>query len=92
MKAVIRRLRRLEDQFKPAGALWRRFRVVVRPSGSKGLPGLQGATCQRTLCPDGTLMELICSGAGGDDPENITEETFEAWVDSFPVTILEGAA
>ena len=58
MKAIAKRLRRLEDEFGPADGKPRdRFRLVVRSAGE--MLGSESATSRRTLCPDGTLMELV---------------------------------
>jgi len=59
VKAIARRLRRLEDQFAPADGKPRdRFRLVLRPAGLLN-PSLENATCRRRLCPNGTVLESV---------------------------------
>ena len=87
MKTIARRLHRLEDQLGPAdGKSRERLRLVVMPAGVLH-PGLEGATCQRSLCRDGTLSECVRIKKHNDGPE-LTPEEFDNWVASFPVYTL----
>ena len=87
MKAIARRLRRLEDQFAPADGQPRdRFRLVLRPAGLLN-PSLENATCRRTLCPNGTVMESVTFSTSTNGRE-LTEAELEDWVASFPVETL----
>ena len=84
MKAIARRLHRLEDQFGPADGKARDcFRLVVQPAGLRN-PGLAGATCRRTLCPNGTVLESVEFRTSSNGPE-LTQEELDKWVASFPV-------
>jgi hypothetical protein len=59
MKTVLRRIAKLEEQFSPAD--WRP-RVVLRvilERSDQPYPSLEGATVQRTLCADGTLLKVV---------------------------------
>ena len=78
MRAIARRLRRLEEQL---GTDERRtYRVVVHWEGCA--PSLKNATCNRRLCPDGSLLEVVyldhsddalANGSDGD-AEPLTHE------------------
>lgn len=84
VKAIARRLRRLEIQFGPAdGNPRERFRLVVQPAGLRN-PGLEGATCRRTLCPNGTVMESVEFSTSSNGRE-LTDAELDAWVASFPI-------
>lgn len=87
MKAIDKRLHRLEGQFGPAdGKSRERLRLVVMPAGVSH-PDLEGATCQRTLCANGTLLESVRIRKSNNGPE-LTPEEFDNWVASFPVLNL----
>ncbi len=62
----------------------RRLRVIVNRLDRK--PGLENASCQRMLWPDGTLFELIRLDRSRSGREDFRDEEFEAWITSFPVT------
>ena len=84
MRAIDRRLRRLEDQLGPADGKPRdRFRLVLRPAGLRN-PALEGATCRRTLCPNGTVLESVEFSRSSDGRE-LTQEELDQWVACFPV-------
>jgi hypothetical protein len=58
MRAVVRRIDRLEDQFGSANGKPRsRLRMMISMAGAK--PSLEDATCRRTLWSDGTLFEMV---------------------------------
>jgi hypothetical protein len=94
MKEVIRRLSRLENQFNPPVPRTS-FRVVVRiedpdkPAVRRRdrEPSFEKATCKRSLCPDGTLWEVVRldNGEGGEQP---TDEELNRWIASFPIEPL----
>ena len=87
MKAIARRLRRLEDQFAPADGKPRdRFRLVLRSAGLLN-PSLENATCRRTLCPNGTVLESVEFTTSSNGRE-LTQEELDQWVASFPVETL----
>jgi hypothetical protein len=89
VKAIGRRLSRLEHQFGPsAGQPRDYFRLIVRRMDRKA--GLAGATCTRTLLPGGTLSEVVRldKGRGGIEP---TEEQLDAWVATFPIEVPDGS-
>ena len=83
MKTVIRRLRRLEDQIASVDRPRRHIRLVVCDSGAK--LSLEGATCQRALCSDGTLLEMVCFNRHNAGPDPLTDEELDRWVESFPM-------
>ena len=82
MKAVARRLRRLEDHSAVNGKPRDRFRIIVRRMDRE--PGLEGATCHRTLFPNGTLSEIVRldKSSGGCEP---TEDELDRWIARFPI-------
>ena len=83
MKAIARRLRRLEDQFASADGKPRDyFRIVLIRLDR--IPGLEGATCRRTMWPGGTVSESVVMGTSRDGREP-TEEQLDRWVASFPI-------
>jgi hypothetical protein len=87
VKAIAKRLRRLEDQFGPAnGKLRDCFRLVLRPAGLRN-PSLENATCRRTLCPNGTVLESVEFTTSSNDRE-LTQAELDTWVASFPVDTL----
>ena len=86
MKALVNRLRRLEGHLLQDDYSQRpreRSRMLVRMIG--GPPGLEGATCNRTLAPDGSIWETIILAGGGI---GLSEEELDRFADQFPVTGL----
>jgi hypothetical protein len=57
MKTVTKRIARLEEHLQITLTPRKRLSIVVMRVDRK--PSLEGATCTRTLCPDGTLMQVI---------------------------------
>jgi hypothetical protein len=57
MKPVAKRIDRLEEHLRLTLTPRKRLSVVVMRVDRK--PSLEGATCTRTLCPDGTLMQVV---------------------------------
>ncbi len=87
MKAIAKRLRRLEDQFGPAdGKPRERFRIVLQPAGLR-TPDLEHSTCRRTLWPNGTVSETVEFGTGNNGRE-VTNDELDQWVASFPLEAL----
>jgi hypothetical protein len=87
MRTVIKRLARLEEQFAPADRKPRKYyRLVVCKWGSK--TGLEHAMCKRTLCPDGTLAELVEMYGSNEGAGRVTSEETDRWVASFPIQVL----
>ena len=80
MKAVVSRIRRLENQFRAASEpdfvrnARERLRIVVT--------GLDTSTCRRTLTASGSLTEVVeLDGTR----EGLTDEQLEKFINSFPV-------
>ena len=59
------------------------MRLQVRTLGSKLV--LADAECTRTLCPDGTVMELVEFQDHREGPDAISDEELDRWADGFPV-------
>ena len=74
------RLVRLEDRFAPRDKVRECVRLVVGTIGPA--EGLQNATCQRTLCANGCLTEVVRLNGSGD---GLTEEDLDRFVESFPI-------
>jgi hypothetical protein len=83
MKAIVRRVGRLEDRFqtqlsgKPKSSL----RIIVTRAGS-GATNLATSTCTRRLNNNGGLIETV--DLDGDD-SGISEEELEQFIASFPI-------
>ena len=89
MRTLARRVQRLQRQFAPAPDYRQnpreRLRVIVAAMDHD--LSLATSTCSRTLCADGTLLELVnLDGIRGD----LTDEALDEFVSRFPVTALEG--
>ncbi len=79
-----RRLSKLEDRFRPAR--WKPrgvWRYLISMSGSKR--SLEGATCQRSLWPDGTLFEMVMFPEHNAGAAEVTDDEPERWIATFPV-------
>lgn len=87
MKTVLRRVRRLEDQFGSSDRPRRHLRMVIGMAGAK--PCLEDATCERALCSDGTLLEMVEFGKHNEGPDDLTDEELDRWVGSFPIEGVE---
>jgi hypothetical protein len=79
VRAIARRLHRLEDQFGADGRPRERFTVVGERLGCT-----VGATCYRTLCPNGIISESVMLGTSRDGRE-LTPEELDKWILSFPI-------
>jgi hypothetical protein len=97
MTSITRRLNRLEVQFRPPTAKPRsRFRVVVSMKDPDApavrRPGrgwsFKRATCTRSLCPDGTLWEVVHLDKIGEDGDQPTDEELNRWIAGFPIKPL----
>jgi hypothetical protein len=87
VKAIAKRLSRLEDLFGPAdGKLRERFRIVLQPAGLR-TPDLENSTCRRTLWPNGTVSETVELGTSSNGRE-VTDDESDKWVASFPLEAL----
>ena len=83
MKTMNRRVTTLEDRFRPAGWKPRKvLRLLIGRAGAKRR--LEGATCQRSLCPDGTLIETVRFYPHKDGPE-VADDELERWIVTCPV-------
>jgi len=86
MQAITRRLRQLEEKTVTAERPRRRLRLMVMRAGAR--TSLEGATCTRLLCADGSLLETVKFLQGNDGPDEPTEAEVDRWVDSCPVRVL----
>ena len=88
MRAIVRRVGRLEDRFqtqlsgKPKSSL----RIIVTRAGS-GAANLATSTCTRRLNNTGGLIEIV--DLDGDD-SGISEEELETFVARFPISTPDG--
>ena len=98
MKAITRRLNRIENQLNPPPPKPRTwFRVVVRMSDPDAQlvrrldrkPSFGAATCTRLLCPDGTLFEVVRLDKIGEGGEQPTDEELNTWIRGFPIEPLQ---
>ncbi len=85
MKAIGRRVCRLEVRFAPPDKPRDRVRVVVGRIGPE--EGLQNATCKRTLCANGSLVEVVRLNGSAD---GLTAEDLDRFVESFPMEPVGG--
>ena len=97
MKAITKRLDRLDRQFCPPAPKPRTsFRVVInmkdpdapavrRPDRE---PSFERATCTRSLCPEGTLWEVVRLDKIGEDGEQPTDVELNRWIASRPIEPL----
>lgn len=97
MTRITRRLNRLEDQFWPPAVKPRsRFRMIARwvdpdaPAVRRQdrQPSFEKATCRRSLCPDGTLFEVVRLDKIYEDGDQPTDEELNRWIASFPIEPL----
>jgi hypothetical protein len=49
---------------------------------------LEGSKCSRTLCPNGTLIEVVRFDRCRPGRERLSEEALDRFVESFPVRVL----
>ena len=82
-----RRLGRLEQRLVVCkGKPRKTHRIVVR--GMDREPSLENAACTRTLCPDGTLLEVVQLENSREGQEALSDEALDRFVESFPVKVL----
>jgi hypothetical protein len=84
MKTTNRRLSKLEDRLRPEG--WKprgQWRYLICVSGARRR--LEGASCQRSLWPDGTLFEMVMFPEHSAGADEVTDDELERWIASFPV-------
>ena len=87
MKAIAKRLRRLEDEFAPEDGKPRNYsRLVLQPAGLR-TPDLEHSTCRRTQWPNGTVSETVEFGTGSNGRE-VTDDELDKWIAGFPVEAL----
>ncbi len=79
-----RRVDRLEDRSGVSSGKPREVdRIVVTCMDRE--PGLENAECTRTLCPDGTLLEVVRLDRSRPGLGRPSEEALDRFVESFPV-------
>ena len=85
MKAIVRRVGRLEDRFQLSGKPKSSLRIIVTRAGS-GAANLATSTCTRYV-RDGLLTEVVqLDGARG----SISDEELETFVARFPISTPDG--
>ena len=98
MKALTRRLNRIENQLNPPPPKPRTwFRIVIRRQDVDALvvrkpdrePSFGKATCTRSLCPDGTLWEVVRLEKMSEGGEQPTDAQLDVWISSFPIEPLQ---
>jgi hypothetical protein len=57
--------------------------MLVSMAGSR--PSLENAACSRTLCSDGTLLELVEFNEHNEASDELADEELDKWVEIFPV-------
>jgi ribosome-binding factor A len=86
MKAVTRRIAQLEEHLQVTRDPRKRLCIVV--SRVDRTPSLEDATCTRTLCHDGTLMEVVRLDQSRPGREELTDEELERWIETIPIDRL----
>jgi hypothetical protein len=86
MKTVLKRITRLEGEFQVTLTPRKRLSIVVSRVDRK--PSLDGATCTRTLCPNGTIMQVIHLDQSLPGREELTDEELDRWIETFPIVRL----
>jgi hypothetical protein len=83
MKAVIKRLTRLEDRFGPPPDFVRNPRYRLRLVVSRAGPlSLERSKCTRTLASSGALIEVVRFDGYR---EGLSDSELARFVDTFPV-------
>jgi hypothetical protein len=83
VKAIAKRLCRLEEQIVPADRQPRVSSRIVLHRLDR-ISGLEGATCWRTLLRDGTVSESVVLGRSSNG-RAATDEELDRWVETFPI-------
>jgi hypothetical protein len=81
-----RRVERLEER-SGAGSKPRKVDRIVLTCLDRE-PSLENADCTRTLCPNGTLIEMVRFDRCRPGSERLSEEALDRFVESFPVRVL----
>jgi hypothetical protein len=79
-----RRLGRLEDRSGGGSGKPRKVHRIVVTCMSRE-PGLENAECSRTLCLDGTVLEVVRLDRSRPGRERLTEDALDRFAESFPV-------
>lgn len=83
MRRLTGRLDKLERMLNPAGTPRKLWRVFV--SGMDREANLANATCNRSLCDNGLLVELVRLDGTYD---HLAEEELGEFIESFPIEDL----
>jgi hypothetical protein len=83
MKAIVRRVFKLEDRFGFSGKPRDRVQFVFSTIGIE--QSLENATCSRTLQPDGKVLEYVDFTRGPKGSGKLNEEELNRWLDTFPI-------
>ena len=51
-------------------------------------PSFEKATCNRSLCPDGTLWEVVRLDKMSEGGEQPTDQELNTWIAGFPIEPL----
>jgi hypothetical protein len=86
VKALARRLNRLEVHVANADRPRRCLRIRVTVAGC-GLI-LEGATCTRMFCADGSVLETLRYSGCKRGTRDVTAEDEDRWVSTFPIQNL----
>ena len=86
MKAVTKRIARLEEYLQVTWNPRKRLSIVV--SSVDRTSSLENATCTRTLCPNGTLLEVVRLDRSRPGRHELTDEELERWIETFPIDRL----
>jgi len=87
MRRLNGRLDKLERMLHPRGTPRERLRVVT--CGMDRAANLANATCKRTLCENGLLLEVVHLDG---DRDGLTDEQLDKFVESFPIENLKRGA
>lgn len=83
MRAIARRLHRLEERAGLSGKPQERLLVVV---SALGRPlNLAGSTCRRTLGLDGSILDHVHLDGSRD---GLTDEELDRFIERFPIESL----
>jgi hypothetical protein len=89
MKTLARRIGKLENQFRSADMPRRHSRLQVILLGAKLC--LADAKCTRTLCSDGSVMELVEFQKHEEGPDELTGEELDRGLKPSPSSDQRGA-
>jgi len=83
MKAIVRRLCKLEDRFGSPDKPRDRFQLVFSRIGRE--ESLENATCSRAIWPNGTLFEMVDLKGSKEGHGRLSDEELDRWVENFPI-------